>query len=88
MKPVMNDNSEATNLPPVKPGRGRHGPRSIPDTRHAEETKQKAVQMFMAGQRPWKIAKELGVNFHTCYSWLEGARRELARAAVSDGDHP
>lgn len=70
----------------MKPGKGRHGPRSIPDTRHPEETKAKAVQMFMAGQRPWKIAKELGVNFYTCYAWLAAARRELARRGEVSSD--
>ena len=82
----MNDNSECANLPPGKPGKGRHGPRRIPDTRHDAETRASATSMFVAGMRPGAVSMTLGVKFQTVYSWWAKWKRDAARECVVSSD--
>ena len=75
--------------PKPAPGKGRHGPRSIPDTRHDTETRASATSMFVAGMRPGAVSMTLGVKFQTCYSWWAKWKRDVARqSAVSSDSDP
>ena len=64
-----------------KTGRGRFGKRAA-DPRHSVATKVLAIAAFSRGERPWRVAKELGLNFNTVYGWFSKFRNELAKGAA------
>lgn len=57
------------NEPARKMGKGRHGPRTKPDTRYSDVVKKAAEQRFTELAMPAAVSHELQIPYRTIWAW-------------------